>query len=316
MSNFSWKKINKSVVVLAPMAGITIKPFRSICKEMGADIVFTPMLSANAIVYNKKETLKIAEFDTKEQPVIIQIFGNNGEIMAKAVQIAAHKMDPAGIDINMGCPAPKITGNECGSALLKDFSKALEIVKCVRKDYSGELSVKLRLGWETNSILEFVKQLENSGVDAVSIHGRTRMQKYLGEADWQPIFEVAKSVQIPVIGNGDVNNWQIAHKRLENTSILGVMIGRGAINRPWIFKEIKRKKDIFLSAHELIQLIREHAKRQVMYYQNEYRAIIEMRKHLCWYLKGFKGAAQLRKKAVRVNSLADVEEVLNNIEVI
>lgn len=309
MTNFDWSKVDKPVFVLAPMANITTLPFRNICKQYGADIVFTPMLSSNAIIHNPLETLKIAEFLGKEQPVIVQIFGYSPELMAKAAVVVDEKLKPAGIDINMGCPAPKITGNECGSALLKDFDKALEIVKAVRKAYQGQLSVKLRLGWDKSNILGFVKELEGIGVDAISIHGRTTKQGYSGVADWDEIHNIAKNLKIPVIGNGDITTWQEAYARAKE--LTGVMIGRKTLERPWIFKEIKDKKTIEYSKEDLKLLIIEQTKATIDYIGDENRAITEMRKFYGWYIKGFPGSKDIRRELMQISTLTELEEILN-----
>lgn len=304
MNKFEWSKIKKPVFVLAPLAEITTLPFRSICKEMGADIVFTPMLSSNAIVFNPHETLKIAEFLPSEQPVIVQLFGYDGELIAKAANIVDERIHPAGIDINMGCPAPKITGNECGSGLLRDYDKALELAKIVRENYKGQLSVKLRLGWRDYDVLPFVEELEKIGIDAITIHGRTTKQGYSGEATWEAIYEIANAVKIPVIGNGDITSYVLARDRLKDSNLAGVMIGRGALGNPWIFSNKQPDKK------ELARVILDQTLRTIDYLGNEERAIREMRKHFGWYLKGFPGAQELRKKAVRLNTLDELKELL------
>jgi len=326
---FEWSKIKKPVFVLAPLAEITTLPFRSICKEMGADIVFTPMLASNAIVYNPDETLKIAEFLPSEQPVIVQLFGYDGEIIAKAANIVDERIHPAGIDINMGCPAPKITGNESGSGLLRDYDKALELIKIVRREFKGQLSVKLRLGWRDYDVLPFIKELEAIGIDAVSIHGRTTKEGYSGKANWDAIYEIAKSVSIPVIGNGDISSAEEAWSRVKGSALAGVMIGRGALGNPWIFSEITKHSLLSSSSEakdpeilhpvqndkeELKRVILLQTKRTIDYLGNEERAIREMRKHYGWYLKGFPGASDLRKKAVIVDTLDDVKEILSALK--
>jgi len=322
--NFKWSDIEKPVFVLAPMANITTLPFRSICKEMGADIVFTPMLASNAIVYNPNETLKIAEFLPAEQPVIVQLFGYDGDLIAKAANIVNDRIHPAGIDINMGCPAPKITGNECGSALLRDYDKALNIVRTVRENYSGQLSVKVRLGWLEKDVKHFVKQLEDIGIDAITIHGRTAKQGYSGTADWDKIYDIANSVNIPVIGNGDITTAEEVWTRFDDSKLVGVMIGRGALGNPWIFQDIKchleLTKDpgpkildssIRLQNDELKHIVLDQTLRTIDYLGDEGQAIREMRKHYGWYLKGFPGAQELRKKAMQANTLVDIKEILS-----
>jgi nifR3 family TIM-barrel protein len=343
MNNFKWSKIKKPVFILAPMAEITTLPFHSICKEMGADIVFTPMLASNAIVYNPGETLKIAEFLSEEQPVIVQLFGYDGDLIARAANIVQERINPAGIDINMGCPAPKITGNECGSGLLRDYDKALEIMKHVRANYTGQLSVKVRLGWRDKDVKQFVKQLEEIGIDAISIHGRTTKEGYRGLADWDTIYDIADSVDIPVIGNGDITTAEEAWSRLENGKLAGVMIGRGALGNPWIFQGIKRHTPLSSlvaspgisdglsegdsclpprlgeagrrnDKSELARVILDQTNRTIMYLGDEGRAIREMRKHYGWYLKGFPGAQGLRKRAMLAETLTDVKEILSDLK--
>jgi len=309
---FTWDSYKKPIIALAPMANITTLPFRSICKEMGANVVYTPMLSSNAITHNTEKTLKVAEFLPEEQPVIVQIFGYSGELIAKAANIVDKKLKPAGIDINMGCPAPKITGNECGSALLRDLDKALEITKEVREKYDGQLSVKLRLGWNGFDILDFVKKLEEIGIDSVSIHGRTTKQGYRGEANWEAIEEIAGAVGIPVIGNGDITTWQEAETRLKDSKLAGIMIGRATLGNPWLFKEITEKRDIEVDKKELTRVITLQTERYIDYI-GEGIAMREMRKHLGWYLKGFSGASELRKQATQVNTYNDVKNVLKSL---
>lgn len=310
---FEWSKIKKPVFVLAPMAEITTLPFRSICKEMDADIVFTPMLSSNAIVYNPDETLKIAEFLPTEQPVIVQLFGYDGEIIAKAANMVQKALRPAGIDINMGCPAPKITKNECGSALLRDYDKALEIARTVRENYPGQLSVKLRLGWKDKDVLNFARDLEEIGINAISIHGRTTKEGYSGQADWDKIYEIADRVSIPVIGNGDIKSATEAWARLDNSSLAGVMIGRGALGNPWIFQQIRHPELVSGSRDELKRVIIDQTQRTIDYLGDEARAIREMRKHYGWYLKGFPGAQELRKRAMLAESLSEIREIISKL---
>ena len=336
--SFKWSEIKKPVFVLAPMAEITTFPFRSICKEMGADIVFTPMLSSNAIVYNPDETLKIAEFISEEQPVIVQLFGYDGDLIARAANIVQERIHPAGIDINMGCPAPKITGNDCGSGLLRDYDKALILVRTVRENYSGQLSVKVRLGWREPDVKQFVKQLESIGIDAVTVHGRTTKEGYRGTADWDAIYDIANSVNIPVIGNGDITTAEEAWTRLKGSNFAGVMIGRGALGNPWIFQDIKQSainnQQPSLSSlvasqgpspklgswpptrndnAELKRVILDQTNRTIAYLGDEGRAIREMRKHYGWYLKGFPGAQELRKRAMLANTLEDIKKILSDL---
>ena len=310
---FSWESIDRPIFVLAPMANITTLPFRSICREMGANIVYTPMISSNAVIHNPEKTLKIGSFLPQEQPVILQLFGYDGLLISKAANIVTKSLEPAGIDINLGCPAPKITGNECGSALLKDKSKAIETIKIVRDKFDGQLSVKIRLGWSSFDTLDFVKSLEGIGINAISVHGRTAKQGYTGEADWSAINQIAANIKIPVIGNGDVKTWELAYHKLENNNLRGVMIGRGSLGNPWIFKEIKNKENLELTTNELISTITLQANRYINF-SGEAKAMKEMRKHLGWYIKGFSGALAIRKKAMLINNYNDLLEVLKMLK--
>ena len=303
----------KPVFALAPLANITTMPFRSICKELGADLVYSPMISSNAIIHNPEKTLNIARFLPQEQPVIIQLFGYSGQLIGQAAKIVESELKPAGIDINMGCPAPKITGNECGSALLKDLDKVMNLVKEVRGIYNGPLSIKLRLGWSEFNVLGFIKGLEKYQINMIAVHGRTAAQGYKGVNDWEAINQIAQSTNIPVLGNGDIKTWQEAYQRLDGSNLAGIMIGRAALGNPWIFKEIKEQKTIEIDNRELIRVIRLQTKRYLTFCP-EAIAIREMRKHLCWYLKGFANAKELRDRAVHVSSREDIENLLNSLE--
>jgi nifR3 family TIM-barrel protein len=311
-NDFSWKKIEKPFFALAPMANITTYPFASICKEMGVDVIFTPMISSNAVIYNPCHAIKLITFPKKCQPIIAQIFGYDGELIGRAANVLNERAVIAGIDINMGCPAPKITGNECGSSLLKDFEKASDMVKTVREMYKGQLSVKLRLGWDDINIEKLALRLEKIGVDAITIHGRTAKQGYRGDANWRPIYDIANKVKIPVIGNGDITDWKSAYDRLKVGNLAGVMIGRGSLGNPWIFKEIQQKRDLVISKKMIVDVLRKQTKRY-MEFTGENLAMLEMRKHFGWYIKGFPGALEIRKKAMQVETFDDVENILNLI---
>jgi len=312
MNAFAWKKIEKPFFILAPMANVNNLPFMVLCREMGADIVYSAMISSNALIHNPTETLEIVKFLPKEQPVIIQLFGYNGGLMAEAANIVNEVLNPAGIDLNLGCPASKIVKNACGSALLEDLSKTLKLVKIIRDGFGGQLSVKLRLGIKEFEIKEFCRELENIGINALAIHGRTVKQGYTGKANWDNIYEIAEDLTIPVIGNGDISNWVEAFKRVEKGNLSGVMIGRAVLGNPWLFKNIKDKKSNVITKEELTRVIRRHTDLYIGF-AGEKRASKEMRKHLAWYIKGFIGAVEIRNMAVKVKNLKDIEVVLNKI---
>ncbi len=311
MMKFKWSGYKKPIFGLSPMAEITTSACRRICKEMGADIVYVPMISSNAIIHNSEKTWRMLKFEKSEKPIIVQIFGYSGDILSQATNLIDKKIKPDGIDINLGCPAPKITGNECGSALLRDLDKTLEIIKIVRDNYQGQLSVKLRLGWQKYDILDFCKELEKIGIDAMAIHGRTTKQKYKGLADWQPIYEIAKNIKIPVLGNGDINTWQQTYKRLENSNLAGVLIGRGALGNPWIFQEIKEKKTIVIDLEQRKNILLKHTRLYIDEIGDENKAIIEMRKHFGWYIKGFDGAPDIRKKLMQIKNMRELTKILS-----
>ncbi|MFC1656921.1 tRNA dihydrouridine synthase [Patescibacteria group bacterium] len=311
MTKFKWSGYKKPIFGLSPMAEITTSAYRRICKEMGADLVYAPMISSNAVIHNSEKTWKMMNFQKTERPIIVQIFGYDGKILTNAANLIHKELHPDGIDLNLGCPAPKITGNECGSALLKDLNKTLEIIKIVRENYKGQLSVKIRLGWNKLEVLHFCKELEKIGIDAIAIHGRTAKQKYKGLADWQPIYEIAKNIKIPVLGNGDINTWQQAYKRLDKSNLAGVLIGRGALGNPWIFQEIKKKKTINIDIEQRKNILLQHTKLYIDEVGDEKRAILEMRKHFGWYIKGFNGASDIRKKLMQVNNLQELTNILS-----
>ncbi len=308
---FSWQKIKKPVFILGPMADITTLPLMRICKHFGADIVFTSMISSQAVVHDNKKTFKIIEFTKKERPVIVQLFGSNSEDMVKAIKIIDKKIKPDGFDINLGCPAPKIVKNMCGSAFLKDHDKAFGFVKKIRENYEGQLSVKTRLGVNKFDILPLLKKFESIGINAVTIHGRTVNQKYTGQADWNSIHQIANSLNIPVILNGDIVDQKTASGELKKSKIKGIMVSRISMQKPWIFKEFKTKKDYQISKKELIKLMKQHVNYFLSYAKSQ--SLLEMRKFLASYLKGFDNAKEFRKIAVAVNNLNDFNNLIKKI---
>lgn len=309
---FAWNKIKKPVFILGPMSDITTLPLMKICKYFGADIIFSSMVSSHAIVHDNKKTFKIIEFTQKERPVIVQLFGSSSEDMVKAIKIIEKKIKPDGFDINLGCPAPKIVKNMCGSAFLKDYNKAFEFVKNIRENYNGQLSVKTRLGVNKFDILPLLKKFEEIGINAITIHGRTVNQKYTGKAEWKYIHEIANTLKIPVILNGDIIDQQTAHSELEKSNIKGIMVSRITMSKPWIFKEFKIKKEYNISNKELIKIIKLHMKYYLVYNKN--KAFIEMRKFLGSYFKGFNNAKELRKIAVSMNNQNDFNQLIKNIK--
>lgn len=296
----------KNNVFLAPMAGITDLAYRSICKEFGAGLVYTEMISAKGIYYNDEKTKLLTQIDEKERPVAIQIFGSDADIMANVAKRMSEKADI--IDINMGCPAPKVVKNDDGSKLMLNPVLIDEITYKVVKSSTVPVTVKIRKGWNDENVnaVEIAKILEKNGVSAVAVHGRTREQFYSGIADWDIIKKVKESVNIPVIGNGDIIDIDSANKMIEYTGCDAIMVGRAALGKPWIFKEIIEQNKIDMKQEELYKIIKKHYD-LLSELKGEYIAVREMRKHISWYIKGLPLATQIRNQ---INMLESKDEVL------
>lgn len=305
-------------VILAPMAGVTDLPFRLLCKEQGAGLLCMEMVSAKAIYYNSKNTEELMTIRPEECPVSLQLFGSDADIMAEMVK-RIEERPFAILDINMGCPVPKVVGNGEGSALMKNPRLVEEIVSKVARAISKPVTVKLRKGFDEAhvNVVEIAKIAEAAGAAAVAVHGRTREQYYSGKADWDCIRAVKEAVNIPVIGNGDVTDAYAAKKMLEETGCDGIMVGRAAQGNPWIFREIvsylengqipKRP-----SPEEVKALIKRHAGLQSEV-KGEYTAVREMRKHLAWYTAGYPHSAKYRQM---INTMETMEELLSGLNLI
>ncbi len=342
MTNIWTKKDNKPLLVLAPMAGYTDSAFRQLCREFGADIVISELISADAIAYGKfiiknnelrimdrggrvvvegknKATAEMLSFSQKERPFVVQLFGKYPEKFAKAAKWVSEELKPDGIDINMGCPAHKVIGSDHGAALLKNPDLALEIVGAVKENTNLPVSVKTRLGWDSDEqILDFAPKLVEAGVDAIIIHGRTYKDGFKGKARWQNIYNVksriknqkSKIKEVAIIGNGDVQSYEEAMERANNGAVAldGVAIGRAAFGNPQIFMN----NELRIKNNGLRELILRHA-RLAQETKGE-RGIIEMRKHLLAYTKGLPNAKELRMKLVEVKSVKKIEEIISRFE--
>lgn len=300
----------KNNVFLAPMAGITDMAFRKICKEYGAELVYTEMVSSKGMYYKDEKTNLLTEIADEERPVAVQIFGSDPDIMAVAAEKISEYADL--IDINMGCPAPKVVKNDDGSKLMLNLDLVDKITEKVVNASKVPVTVKTRKGWddEHTSAVDIAKICEKNGVAAIAIHGRTRNQFYTGKADWDIIAEVKNSVSIPVIGNGDVVDLESAKRMFEYTKCDGIMIGRAAIGNPWIFKSIAEGLEYRPTPAEIHDVIIRHYN-NLIELKGEYVAVREMRKHISYYIKGLPNATEMRRK---INETTEKQEVFKIIE--
>ena len=316
-----WKIGNVQIdnpFVLAPMAGVTDLPFRTLCKEQGAGLICMEMISAKAISFHNKNTIALMEIDPCEHPVSMQLFGSEPDLMAEVAK-SIEDRDFDILDINMGCPVPKVVNNGEGSALLKNPNLIEEIVRKVSSAISKPLTVKVRIGFENEpvDIVEIAKRIEDAGAAALAVHGRTRQQYYSGTADWDTIRRIKEAISIPVIGNGDVDSPKKAEKLVRETGCDGVMIGRAVRGNPWIFREMNH----YFTTGELLprpsweeikEMILRHTRMQIEL-KGEFTGIREMRKHIAWYTAGMRHSAGIRRESNNISSYEELKKLTDMV---
>ena len=301
-------------LILAPMAGVTDLPFRKICKEFGPGLVCTEMASSRAMFHNDQKTKRLFNTEGEKRPISFQIFGSDEETMAYSAKYVSEFADI--IDINMGCPAPKVVKNGDGSKLLLDLEQAEKVIKAVVENSKVPVTLKIRKGWDKENIVatEIAQIAENAGISAITVHGRTRSEFYSGKADLEIIKKVKETVKIPVIGNGDIVDEESAYNMFEKTNVDGIMIGRGSFGNPWIFRNIKHyletgEKLPAPSNDEKLEVMKKHINLAVA--EKGEIAVKELRKHIAWYTKNLKNSSEFRNK---MNTIETKEELLEMLE--
>ena len=305
---FKWKNLEKGFVALAPMAGITDSPFRQVCRSFGADIVFTEFVHIRGVAGENQKTLNLLRYKKSERPVIAQIFGKEPEYFHEAAKVV-EKLGFDGVDINMGCPARRVKEHGAGSALLRDLELAKEIVIATKEAVSIPVSVKTRLGTCEYEGPVFAQGLAEAGAELITIHGRTVGQRFGGVADYDAIADIVSSVDVPVIGNGDVVDYA-SYQRMLGTGCIGVMIGRGSYGNPWVFLNKGVEGNYGASVEELKETILKHASLVEEFTEGNF---LPFRKHLGWYIKGLPDSRKLRAQLVQVNSYSDILKIIETI---
>ncbi|MDA3802681.1 MAG: tRNA-dihydrouridine synthase [Patescibacteria group bacterium] len=313
------KKRNRPILALAPMAGFSDAPFRRICKKQGADVLYSEMASAAALYYAHKEkksdreklkTLSLLKFNPRlERPYIVQLFGSKPEHFAVAVKVVEEKVKPDGIDINFGCPVPKVVKQGAGSGLMKDLKRSREVLETVLSNTKLPVSVKIRLKAGDVSYLDFLKNIEDLDIFALMIHGRSLSQGFIGEVKYSEIANARKYFKGVILANGGINSLETANLAMSESKADGLGLARGVLGRPWLFKEIKKGREIKKNKSEVFKMIYKHAKLYLRLKGKD--SVHELRKNLVWYLNGIEGASKIRKEITKIESLKDVSKILN-----
>lgn len=302
------EKGDTAILALAPLAGFTDSVFRSVCKDFGADLVYSEMASVSGLHYDSQKTLKLLEFQEKERPYIVQLFGSNPEHFVSAVKFIEKELRPDGIDINFGCPVPKIIKQGAGSGLMKDLAGARAVIKAVLANTDLPVSIKIRAQAGNVDVQKFLKNIIDLPVAALMIHGRTLKQGFAGQPDWKVVKEARKYFSGVILANGGINDLVSAKKALRESKADGLGLARGVLGRPWLYKEIKKDQVINLKAEEIFKIVLQQA--ELKQAQKGKRGLVEFRKQAVWYMQGMVGAAKLREQLVKVNSLAEIKKIL------
>lgn len=312
MKNNFWQKLNKPVLALAPMAGITDSAFRLMCKKFGADVVYSEMASASALYFNPEKTLELVKFRKIERPYVVQLFGNNIEHFGVAARIITEKIRPDGIDINFGCPAKKVYSIGSGAALMSDFKKSRKVIEAILANTDLPVSIKIRSKVGQKTGVNFVKTVLDLPIAAIMVHGRTYEQGFVGKIDLGAIKKIKEIFPGLVLGNGGINTPEEAKEMIDKTGVDGLGLARGVNGRPWLFQQIKdyleSGKYKEKNQRQIFKIALEHS-RIVGKEKGEF-GVIEMRKHLCWYVKNMLEASKLRQKLIQVTSYKDIEKIL------
>jgi len=305
-----WKDYKKPIYALAPMAGITDSAFRQMCKKYGADVVYSEMASVNALCYSPEKTLEMLRFKEIERPYVVQLFGNEPKFFANAAKIIEKEIKPDGIDINFGCPVPKVAKQKAGAELGKDLKQSRTVIESVLSVATLPVSIKIRKKVGDVDALSFLDNVKDLDISAVMIHGRSLSQMHAGPVDVDIIKQAREHFKGIILANGGVKDRETSCHLLEKTGADGIGIAQGSLGCPWIFDVVKKTDSETKTQEEIFSIILEHTK--LVFASKGKKGVLEMRKHLCWYVQGFLGAKRLRDEFVKIESISEIEEIIKN----